>query len=836
MAFQRRKVAAALAYLAGVGTAGMLLTAAPALAQDMRVDVTGSNIKRAQSEGPAPVDVITREEIARTGVTNVNELLKYIPSIDIFDQGELASNSPAGSGTGQIRMRGLSETNTLVLLNGRRLPVNAIYDSSGAGAAVDINMIPISLIERVEVLKDGGSAIYGADAVAGVINIITRRDYSGVEGSVRYGISSEGDGEEWGATLTGGWGNMDKDGWNIMASFDYFKRDPIYRKDRDISKSVDFRRFGGPDARSSFSPFGNLIDADGFFTGATVKPCPPELYNGGRCRYDFNTDLLTAYNGADRWSTMFLGSAKVGSNMIARGQLIYSEADDHFDAHPVPDIFVTSGGDFYFGRFMQGGPRMTDRKSKLFDGNVSLEGTHKWFEWDVAAGYGQSKVTNNDQNYYNADLWYPALEAGLIDATVDTNDPALVESLKVKPKREGKSSVAYFDYRLRGDAWQLPAGTMRWAAGGSFWKEELDDTPDALSQAGLVVGSIQQAPVSADRDAYAIFGEVSIPLFKNFELQGALRYDHYDTASQTSPKVAVLWNPIPQLAFRASYTESFRMPSLKQLYGASEQGAANLSDEECVLLGFESGCGLSYFQVGGANPDLKPERGKTYGVGVITDLGPFSASLDWWRIDIKDQITVPTISSAIIQGLYTRNEQGLYLIAQNLQNVAEAETEGLDLDMRLRLPNTSIGTLTFRDGATYYLDNRNRAVGDSEWADFNGTYALPKWRNVFAMGLEYAAWNANLLVRTTGGFSDSDQPLPHPEGTRKVSSHTEVDLTGGWQNRDWKIDFGIKNLFDEQPPLSLQNGSSNAYTQMGFAELYTNRGRFYYGAVRYKFR
>ena len=133
---------------------------------------------------------------------------------------------------------------------------------------------------------------------------------------------------------------------------------------------------------------------------------------------------------------------------------------------------------------------------------------------------------------------------------------------------------------------------MRWAAGGSFWKEKLEDTPDALTQQGLVVGSIQQAAVSADRDAYAIFGEVSVPIFKNFELQGALRYDHYDTASQTSPKIAALWNPIPQLAFRASYTESFRMPSLKQLYGASEQGAANLSDEECVLLGFPSGCGL----------------------------------------------------------------------------------------------------------------------------------------------------------------------------------------------------------------------------------------------------
>ena len=124
-----------------------------------RVEVTGSLIKRVAGEGANPVETISRKEIERTGATTVNELLRHIPSIDIADSGELASNSPAGSGTASIGMRGLGDTQVLVLLNGRRLPVNALYDSSGAGAAVDINMIPIGAIERLEILKDGGSAI-----------------------------------------------------------------------------------------------------------------------------------------------------------------------------------------------------------------------------------------------------------------------------------------------------------------------------------------------------------------------------------------------------------------------------------------------------------------------------------------------------------------------------------------------------------------------------------------------------------------------------------------------------------------------------------------------------
>ena len=166
--FKRTKISVALTIAFG---GALVVAAVPAMAQQSeqkleRVEITGSAIKRVDAEGPVPVEVYTRKEIARTGATTVNELLRSIPSIDIFDQGELASNSPSASGTANIGMRGLDSSNVLVLLNGRRLPVNALYDSSGAGAAFDVNTIPLSAVERVEILKDGASAIYGADAVA----------------------------------------------------------------------------------------------------------------------------------------------------------------------------------------------------------------------------------------------------------------------------------------------------------------------------------------------------------------------------------------------------------------------------------------------------------------------------------------------------------------------------------------------------------------------------------------------------------------------------------------------------------------------------------------------
>jgi iron complex outermembrane receptor protein len=148
------------------------------------------------AETAAPVTVISREEITRTGATSINELLKSISVVDINDQGELASNSPGGSGTARVRLRGLGESQTLVLINGRRVPKNPLADASGAGSAFNLNTIPVAAIERIEILKDGGSAIYGADAVAGVFNVILRKDFSGANVRATFGESSRGDGAE----------------------------------------------------------------------------------------------------------------------------------------------------------------------------------------------------------------------------------------------------------------------------------------------------------------------------------------------------------------------------------------------------------------------------------------------------------------------------------------------------------------------------------------------------------------------------------------------------------------------------------------------------------------
>lgn len=864
--FKVNPIARGLAIAFG-GIAAVAFVPGVALAQQQsaqkldRVEITGSAIKRVEEETAQPVEVYTKKDIERTGATNLNEFIRNIPSIDIFDQGELASNSPAGSGTANIRMRGLSASNLLVLLNGRRLPVNALYDSSGAGAAVDINTIPISAIDRIEILKDGGSAIYGADAVAGVFNIITKRDYQGIEARAGFGESAYRDGKEYSAGVAFGFGDLNKDRFNIFGGIDYFKRDPIYRKDRDISRSVDFRRFGSSDGRSSFSPYGNVLNpATGGFMNVPYTQCPTADQNPvGRCRYDFNASLLTAYNGAERYSGMLTGTLQVTSNIRAFGDVVYSESKDTFYAHPVPDYFLvpwkagipdsartnpntfdpdpTSDSVLIAGRFMQGGPRTSERKATLLNLATGLEGANFGLDWKFYVNYGESKVTNKDSNYYNADLWSAATSSGALNPTVNTNDPALVQSLKVNPVREGKSTLTSANFQAGGEAFKLPAGPMLYAVGGSFWREELIDTPDALTQQGLVVGSIAQAAVDASRNVYAVFGELAIPILKNVEGSLAARYDHYENESKVSPKVGLKWNVTQNFMFRGSYTESFRAPVLKQLYGAQEQGAITINTpERCVGLGLAPDCNVPAYQVNGSNPNLKAETAKTFNFGMVGDVGPFSASLDYWKIQKDDVITTPTVTSAINQGRFTR-DQGRFLVFTNLQNFAEQEVSGIDFDGKLTFKGTLLGTLTLRDFVSYYFTNKTRQTGGSEWAEYNGTYATPRWRNSFSLVSETGPWAFSTVIRTTAGFYDQDDPAPIRTTTKRVASYTETDIQGAYTGvKNLQLVLGIKNLFNNQPPFSATNATDNSYTQMGFAELYSNRGRFFYGTVMYKFR
>lgn len=798
-----------------------------------RVVVTGSAIKRVDAETAAPVEIYSKKDIERTGATSVAELIRNLASIDISDQGELSASSPSGSGTTNIKMRGLSERNVLILLNGRRLPTNALADGSGAGAAVDVNAIPLSALERIEILKDGGSAIYGADAVAGVMNFITKKNYQGLEAKTSYGQSSRSDAKEKTANLVYGYGDYDTQGFNVLATVDVFKRDPIYRKDRDLTSSADFRRFGGPDGRSGYHPSGNING------GGTLVPCPAGDVSPEGCRFDVNKTLLTSTNGADRTSGMLIGSLKISDSIRAFAEFTYSESKDDFSSQPAPGNFKV-GNQTVAGRFMQMGPRQTKRKGTLSQFSTGLEGTTRGIDWDVAIGKGVSKATNRDSNYAHYDLFNEAIANGTINPTRTDNAQSVVDKIRLTPTREGKSELTFFNAKASAPIMDLAGGAMAYAVGVSYNKETLSDQPDQNQIDGVVFGSIQQAAVKADRNSKGIFGELSIPFLKNVEAQVALRYDDIsNVGSKTSPKLALRYQPLNNLMFRGSYAGSYLAPSLKQMYGGVDAGAYTTSDAD-ICKAFPSIAGncknFAYYQVSGSNKDLKPETGKTYNLGVVfSPVNSLTASIDFFKINKKNEIGTLSETKAVELG-NVEIKNGDARILLNNQNLATTEVRGFDTDLRYTSPQTAFGKFTLRNASTIYtrLDTKD-TVTDPEQSTMK-MFMNPKYRNTFTASLEKDNMSGTLVIRTTGDMIDS--PLRRDEvkpGTRTIASHTEVDLTGQYvAMQNLTFTAGIKNLFDKMPPFSA-TGATNQYGTLGFAQLYNVRGRYFYIGAGYKF-
>ena len=234
MKFERKKVALALAHILGIGGA-VIIAGTPAQAQDIKIDVTGSSIKRVEAAGALPVDIITREEIARSGVTNTEQLLQSISAVSTSNAVMLATGAGTSTyGLSSVSLRGLGGFRTLVLVNGRRIAPFA----GGGGGSVNVNAIPLAAIERVEVLKDGASAVYGSDAIGGVINFILTKDFHGLDVSATYGQPTRsGGGEGHKASAVVGWGDLNKDRYNITLSASFEEEQPLFARDREFART-----------------------------------------------------------------------------------------------------------------------------------------------------------------------------------------------------------------------------------------------------------------------------------------------------------------------------------------------------------------------------------------------------------------------------------------------------------------------------------------------------------------------------------------------------------------------------------------------------------------------
>ena len=694
----RMKATAALVRLLGAGIAVGL--ASPVLAQTTaqrseKIEVTGSNIKRIEGESALPVTVISRDEIQRSGVVTAAELIDRIAAAPSSGYALAVGVGDSGTpGLSAANLRGLGSTNTLILLNGRRVS-NYAFNSSGGGT-VNLNQIPLAAVERVEVLKDGASAIYGTDAIGGVINFILRRDFQGADLSF-YGTRTEGGGgdtRKYNATL--GFGDLNKNRFNVLASFDYQKDEALPAKKRPfgataIRPDLGFAQTSGNAFPANFTFNGttyNVTAAQGclpeqgsFRVNSTTGQPDPLRTN---CRYDF-TSVLDIFPPFERKGLFVRGTLQLGAYHQAFLEYHLTKSETTFASSETPindfigngPFLYPAGGPFYPTSFQtpagvtinptgdlpiawrgkQTG-RRTNRAESDEDRIVAgLQGTFANWDYNTAVYQARSEAHDNYvDGWLRESVLNRNIRTGLIDVFSGNPQTAegqrLLDEAKILQEvRQSESKVRGIDGKISKELMEMAAGPLALAVGFDHRKEEIDDRPAAVLSSGDVLGGGGNQPAWAtSRDVTAFFAEMNIPLMKNLELQVAVRTDDYsDFGRSTNPKVAVRYTPTKELLLRASYSTGFRAPTLADIHLPrffSNTADVHSDPIRCpgaepiggfVNAGLE--CDAQFQNQLGGNANLEPEKSKQWQFGFIFEpLPATSFGMDFFSINRRNSL------------------------------------------------------------------------------------------------------------------------------------------------------------------------------------------------------
>ena len=819
-----------------------------------RIEVTGSRIKRTDIEGPSPIQSISREDIANMGFDNLQQLLERMPAngAGAFSTRGNSQDSTANGGA-SISLRGLGPDATLVLINGRRVAASAFAEGI-TNSFVDINNIPISAIERIDILKDGASAIYGSDAIAGVVNIVLRKDIEGLEVNLGFGDATGTDYGEQTASLV--WGiKSDKGSASII--LDYFKNDTLAASEMGRFGTANQSPYGGEDYRSSRG-FPGYFYVDGV---KTIDPdCPADSATAsGSCLFDYGPYNLTIPK-SERVGAIGQFDYDFNDELTAFLEFAVQHNTSEAGGAPTPldeDAGLTVPGTYpnnpwgedqviEIGRYrtVDAGARRWDIESDSMRLVVGLRGMINDWDWEVSAQRGRSKSTqtgDRSQGWVRTDYLQAEIDAGNYNPFGGTYNPQdVIDRITTSLVRQGESNITSYDASITGQAFTLGGRDIMMAAGAEYREEDVSDIPDEQFRRGLIFGT-EAVSAQGARDQYAAYVEFSIPLTDSFELQLAGRYDNYsDFGSTINPKVAFQWGMTEDLTARASWSTGFRAPSLAQIgLGPSEESNFFIDKYRCAADGVDCEL-LDYNTVFSGNPDLEAEESETWNVGMIwAPSQQFDLGFDIFSI-VQDN----KIDKLLLSDIYDANcddqnssicERSAAQPGQNLGpidvihssfvNLGSQEVQGMDVSAHYRLELDSYGDIKF--GLEWsYLHNFEKDNG-VESVDYTGGYEYPENRWLATTNWMMDDFAANVNLSYIGEFDDFNK-------TRTVESQLLVDMSGSYRFSEmFKLSVGVNNVFDEGLPFAIGDGDADLY---GYAMAVHNPlGRYIYTKLTMNF-
>ena len=833
----------------------------PALAQEATdepsvqetVVVTGSFLRRDASDSASPLSIVGRESLEDQGVANPIDFVKFLTinngsdfNADLFAAGGQA-------GTAQYNLRGLGLASTLVLLNGRRTTLSGA-DGNENLSFVDVNtLLPNIMIERVEILKDGASSLYGSDAVAGVVNHITRDRHVGGDIVVDY-RRGQGDQETYQVDALYGW---DLGRTNLVLAASYVDQGALLASELDfatVSSGV-----GSPGAFFPLAASGAPVGGPRSDPLCGVVAGTPSSFPGGPgvCSFDLApfTDVVT---DDDRFLAMLSVRHDLDNGTELFADFNYSTREterngapsfpglrtitvplDHPRIGDAPTFGVPSpplAQLRYFGRPL--GTGFEPRQSILEDdyARVSAGLRGDWGEvwsYEAAITYGTNDFTSTSRSDVLFDELQAAINSGAFNpfATalngVAPNDPAVIESFRADLVEDVESSVFTLDGVLTRDLFEMAGGTVGLALGAQYRANDRTVDRNDLANAERFFFLVGGPDTDGDIGAYAAFAEIALPVTDWMEIQAALRYESYDNdaiGDSVDPKVAVLIRPNDILSFRGSYSTAFRAPQVGQIA------------DETVSVGavFDPVPGAVVFAPvrTTGNPDLEPEQAETLNLGFTlqpNDALTFSA--DYWSFEYEDLITTESASGIVAAALANpagdprviRSAGGtLQEVRRSLVNAPSLETDGLDFMVRLdtQIPNLDVD-FSIIANATHILTYELVFAPGQPAQDLSGSrnytnsgFANPDWRGNVTIAAEKGPIRGTLTSRYIGEFTNDSGANPGETIDSWTIYDGQVTLNladtglGDFDRVRPFITLGATNIFNEEPPFA---DTSNAF-------------------------
>lgn len=670
-----------------------------------KISVTGSRIKRADFEGVAPVTVITAEDIENSGLSSIAEVLQS----SVANNGGSLNGESDGftDSASSVNLRGMGANRTLVLINGRR---QASFPSAAGGTSnfVDVSDIPTAAVDRIEILTGGASAIYGSDAVGGVVNIILKKHYEGAKVAAKYSDTTQGGGAQSDLSYLQGI-NTENSQTLIMLEYrkseaiQTYQRDSLYSPAYYQDEDGDTRWGAGPYGDSAASSWGawiqdygkvytddkysevdeaqctNLFGDKGIYVEAGKYDCYYDKYadRGLQSEYErVNLVVNSTYDLNDDWQIYGMLNASYKESTKYKDEKGFGDyfyQDEVTGAYSYDKYEFEDDNKFQMRRRMEEypGPRTYDTQNTKASLAFGANGTIGDYELDVSwsSGYALYEKQNHhmvradalldmitfDPNDTDASKWYPNNKLTTAQA----------EALIGDSTKKSDSSMHQLQAVFTGDLMELDAGTVGFATTAEWARESYEDTLDETTMSGGFIG-MGGTGGKGDRDRVAVAGELQVPLLadmtgvKSLDLSAALRYDQYlddsDVGGATTPQVGLSYRPIDEVMLRANWGKSFRAPDMHRLYSGLTRSFGSTSYDHPTIPNeiYED----SYDGFNSGNLNLTEEEGEFWNIGVVANLTDNAdLTIDWWNIELEGAVKTISTDEMLDDPSYNKNGQ-----------------------------------------------------------------------------------------------------------------------------------------------------------------------------------